>query len=70
LAWQIARQQLSDHASKFPPKGYTQPSLLGCLCLKEYLPLDYRGAEALLASAQELRAGLALRAVPDHSTLW
>ncbi|HEX9868407.1 MAG TPA: transposase [Candidatus Tectomicrobia bacterium] len=32
--------------------------------------LDYRRAEALLASAQELRAALGLHAVPDHSTLW
>ena len=40
------------------------------MCLKESLHLDYRGAEALLASAQELRAALALHAVPDHSTLW
>ena len=32
--------------------------------------LDYRRAEALLASARELRAALGLHAVPDHSTLW
>jgi len=32
--------------------------------------LDDRRAEALLASAQELRAALGLHAVPDHSTRW
>jgi hypothetical protein len=32
--------------------------------------VDYRSAEALLASAQELRAALGLHAVPDHSTRW
>jgi hypothetical protein len=34
------------------------------------LRLDYRSAETLLVSAQELRAALELHAVPDHSTLW
>jgi hypothetical protein len=61
LAWQLARKQLPDHASKFAPRRYTQPSRLACLCLKEYLHLDYRGAEALLASAHELRAALRLQ---------
>jgi hypothetical protein len=61
---------LPDHASKFAPKRYIEPSLLACLCLKEYLRLDYRGAEALLASVKALRAALALRAVVNHSTLW
>jgi Transposase DDE domain len=70
LAMQIARTQVPDYASPFAPKRYTQPSLLACLCLKEYLHLDYRSAEALLASAHELRAALGLHAVPDHSTLW
>jgi hypothetical protein len=40
------------------------------LYLQEYVHLEYRGAEALLASAQALRAALALRAVPASSTLW
>jgi hypothetical protein len=70
LAVQIARTHVPDYASPFAPKRYTQPSLLACLCLKEYLHLDYRSAEALLASAHELRAALGLHAVPDHSTLW
>jgi hypothetical protein len=70
LAVQIARTQLRDYADKFAPKRYMQPSLLACLCLKEFLRLDYRSCEALLASAQELREVLGLHAVPDHSTLW
>jgi hypothetical protein len=70
LAVQLARTQLRDDASKFAPKRDTQPSLLACLCLKEFLHMDDRSCEALLASAQELRAALGLHAVPDHSTLW
>ena len=70
LAVQIARTQMPDYANKFAPKRLTQPSLLACLCLKEFLHVDYRSCEALLASAQELRAVLGLHAVPDHSTRW
>jgi hypothetical protein len=51
LAVQIARSQRPDYASKFAPKRFTQPSLLACLCLKEFLHLDDRSGEALLASA-------------------
>ena len=70
LAWQMACNQLPGYVSTCAPKRYTQPSLLACLCLKEYLRLDYRGTEALLASAQQLREALGLPTVPDHSTLW
>ncbi len=67
LAYQVASWQWSPYGSKFAPKKFTQPSLLACLLVKEYLRLDYRGLEALLVSASELRAALGLTAVPDHS---
>src|SRR3989338_898436 len=68
LAYRLAAHILPVYSSKFAPKKFTQPSLLACLCLKEYLKLDYRGLEALLVSAAELRAAVGLRQVPDHST--
>jgi hypothetical protein len=68
LAYRLAAHILPAYGSKFAPKKYTQPSLLACLCLKEYLKLDYRGLETLLVSAAELRAAVGLRQVPDHST--
>jgi hypothetical protein len=70
LAVQIARKHLPDYGSKFAPKHDRQPSLLARLCLKAYLHLDYRGTEALLASAQPFQEALGLPTVPDHSTLW
>ena len=70
LAVQIARTQVPDYAGPFVPKRYTQPSLQAGSACKEYLHLDYRSAEALLASAQELQEALWLYAVPNHSTLW
>lgn len=67
LAYQVASRHLPVYGSKFAPKKFTQPTLLACLLIKEYLRLDYRGLEALLASAAELRTALGLTAVPDHS---
>ncbi len=67
LAYQVASRHLPVYGSKFAPKKFTQPSLLACLLVKEYLRLDYRGLEALLVSAAELRTALGLTAVPDHS---
>ena len=66
LAYRLAGHVVLPYASKFSPKKFTQPSLLACLCLKEYLRLDYRGLEAFLVSAAELRAALGLWTVPDH----
>ena len=69
LAYQVASWHLPPYSSKFAPKKFTEPSLLACLLVKESLRLDYRGLEALLVSASELRAAVGLQAVPDHSML-
>jgi hypothetical protein len=68
LALQVARPHLPPYGSKYSPKKFTQPSLLACLLVKEYLRQDYRGLEDLLASSAELRVALGLESVPDHST--
>jgi hypothetical protein len=60
LALQVARQHLPPYGSKYSPKKFTQPSLWACLLVKEYLRMDYRGLEDLLASSAELRAALGL----------
>jgi hypothetical protein len=36
LAVRLARQQLRAYVSKFPPRWRTQPSLLACLCFKNF----------------------------------
>ena len=70
LARTVAERTLPERAHKFAPKRYTQPQLLACLLLKEYLRLDYRTASELLALYDALQRTLGLGAVPDHSTLW
>ena len=48
LALALSKRILPDHGSKFAPKTYTQPQLLACLLLKEYLRLDYRTTQEML----------------------
>ncbi len=70
LALAVSKSVLPNHGSRFAPKTYTQPQLLACLLLKEYLRLDYRTAHEMLELSDALRSALQLSRVPDHSTLW
>lgn len=69
-ALSVAQQVLPDRASKFAPGIFTQPQLLACLLVKEYLHLDYRATEELLQLSDGLCQALSLTRVPDHSMLW
>jgi hypothetical protein len=70
LAVQVSKQVLPEHRSKYSPRRYTQPQLLACLLLKEYLALDYRSIIEVLELSDGLRTVLELPSVPDHTTLW
>ena len=61
---------LDEHAHRFAPRRYTQPQLLACLLVKEYLGLDYRTAQEALEVSDGLRDALGLTVVPDYTTLW
>ena len=68
-ALEAGRRALPDYSHRNSPKTFTQPQLFACLVLRQFLKLDYRGAEALLSEWRELREALGLRQAPDHSTL-
>lgn len=70
LAHQVAAETLPERAHRFAPKRYSQPQLLACLLVKEYLGLDYRTAQETLEISDGLREALALTVVPDYTTLW
>src|SRR5215204_5668409 len=70
LALAVSKRVLPNHGSKFAPKTYTQPQLLACLLLKEYLRLYYRTTQEMLELSDGLRSALQLSRTPDHSTLW
>jgi Transposase DDE domain/Transposase domain (DUF772) len=69
VASDAARQAVPAHRHRFSPKKFTQPQLLACLVLKEFLRLDYRGLVEHLADHGELTRLLALKVVPHYTTL-
>lgn len=70
LAHEVAAEAVPERAHRFAPKRYTQPQLLACLLVKEYLGLDYRTAQEALEISDGLREALGLSTVPDYTTLW
>lgn len=70
LAYEVARRSLPNRAHRFAPKRYTQPQLLACVLLKEYLGLDYRTAQETIELSERLQQALGLTTVPAHTTLW
>lgn len=69
VAFRAARDSLPDYRHNKSPKKFTQPQLLACLVVKEFLRLDYRGIHVLLAEWSDLRRVLELTKVPHFTTL-
>src|SRR5436305_6201120 len=69
VAYDAACQALPAHRHRFSPKKFTQPQLLACLVLKEFLRLDYRGIVEHLADHGELTRLLSLKGIPHYTTL-
>jgi Transposase DDE domain len=68
VAYDAACQAVPAHRHRFSPKKFTQPQLLACLVLKEFLRLDYRGLAEHLADHGELTRLLALEMIPHYTT--
>jgi len=68
VAYDAARRALPAHRHKFSPKKFTQPQLLACLVLKEFLRTDYRGLAAHLDDHPDLARSIDLKAVPHYTT--
>jgi len=69
VALRAAKAALPDYAHRKSPKKFTQPQLVVCLHIKEFLGLDYRSLPVLLAEWSELRQVLGLTRVPHFTTL-
>jgi hypothetical protein len=65
----IACQALPAYSHPNSPKKFTQHQLFAILAVREFLHLDYRGAEQLLKDWSDLRRVLKLTAVPHYSAL-
>jgi hypothetical protein len=69
LAYELAKEALPPHASRFSRKDYTHPQLFACLVLREHQKKSFRGIEALLADSPGWLADIGLSKTPDHNTL-
>ncbi len=69
MALRAAREAVADYAHRKSPRKFTQPQLVACLVVKEFLCLDYRGIHVMLREWSELREVLGLTKVPHFTTL-
>ena len=70
LALEVSRKVLPAQRSKFSKRVFTQPQLPAVLCLMGYEDWTFREAEVRRSEHTELRSALALKAVPDYTTLY
>ena len=70
VALQVATRVLPAYRTRFSKHQFTQPQLLGVLCLMRYEDWTFREAEVRLREHRELREALQLRSVPDYTTLY
>ena len=68
VAYEVACRALPAHRHRFSPRKFTQPQLLACLVLREFLRLDYRGLAEHLADHPDLAPLIDLKAVPHYTT--
>lgn len=68
VAYEAACRALPAHRHRFSPKKFTQPQLLACLVLKEFLRLDYRGFAEHLTDHPDLARLIGLKIVPHFTT--
>ena len=70
LALEVGEAVLPAQRTKFSKRRFTQPQLLGVLCLMRYEDWTFREAEVRLSEHAELRSALRLNSVPDYTTLY
>jgi len=73
LFFQVAREVTEEMVPPYRSKGskhvFTQPQLLAILCLMRYEGWTFREIEEWLWKQRRILRMLALKRVPDHSTL-
>jgi IS5 family transposase len=69
LAYAVAQASVPRYAHPKSPQHFTQPQLVVCLLLTQYLSLSYRSTEEWLLASAEVRDVLELTDVPDHTTI-
>lgn len=68
LSYRLTKKALPAYSNKFSKKKFSQPQVMACLLLREYLKLDLRALEELVASNPVFLKILQLTEVPNYST--
>jgi transposase len=68
VAYESACRALPAYGHRFSPKKYTQPQLVACLVLKEFLRLDYRGLAQHLLDHSDIVSPIGMATVPHFTT--
>src|SRR5271154_4318669 len=68
LALEVSAAVLPAQRTRFSKRQFSQPQLLGVLCLMRYEDWTFREAEVRLREHTELRSALQLNCVPDYTT--
>jgi transposase len=69
LALELAERCYPSYSCPKSPRRFTQPQLVACLVVKEFLRLDYRGVQQTLLEWSDLRKVLGLTKVPHFTSL-
>lgn len=69
IAYELAQATLPRYSHPKSPQHFTLPQLAACVLLTYYLDVSYRDMEEWLLASDQVCAALALKRVPDHSTL-
>ena len=69
LGYAVAQASVPRYAHPKSPQRFTQPQIVVCLLLTQYLNLSYRNTEEWLLASAEVRDTLELSEVPDHTTI-
>ena len=69
VALDLAKRCYAPYSCAKSPRKFTQPQLVACLVLKEFLRQDYRGIHRVLAECSDFRTVLGLTNVPHFTTL-
>ena len=67
-AYRVGQARLPRYAHPCSPRKFTQPQLLACLALKEFLQCDYRKLAAFLEDTPELARTIELDLIPHFTT--
>ncbi len=64
-----ANEALPPYSCRKSPHKFTQSQLIAILAFKDFLKQTYRGVVQILTEWSDVRTALALKSVPDYSTL-